>query len=393
MNTRPDGLWSLSEHTHHLNHGSFGAVPVPVQARQSHWRRRWEANPTRFVHEDLAPALSTARDALAGFVGAERSGIGFVRNASQGVAAVARSIAGRLQPGDEIVITNHDYNAVRQTLGYVAASRGATLRVVEVPFPIESAGDVSERVLAAVGDRTRLVVIDHITSPTGLVFPVAEIVAALEPVVPVLVDGAHAPGQLPLDLRALGASWYTGNLHKWLCAPKGSAFLHTRADRVEETVPTVISHAWNGPIPPGSSRYVELFDWVGTDDFTPWLVIPDVIEVMGGLVDGGWPDLMRRNHDLAVAARSVICERLGIEAPAPEEMIGSMAAVPLGDDTGADPGGQLAPLNRALLDEGFETVVSIWPSWPHRVLRVSAQHYNHLEEYRLLAEKISELEG
>ena len=215
-------MWSLSPDVLHLNHGSFGAVPIPVQDRQTEWRRRWEANPTAFVHNDLGPALATARRALAGFAGADEAGLAFVRNASQGVAAVLGSIAPTLVAGDEILTTDHDYNAVRQTLEHTAARVGATVRVVAVPFPVDKPDTVVDAVLGAVAERTRLVVIDHITSPTGLVIPIERIVSVLEPDVPVLVDGAHGPGQVDLGLNALGASWYTGNLHKWVCAPKGS---------------------------------------------------------------------------------------------------------------------------------------------------------------------------
>jgi isopenicillin-N epimerase len=261
---------------------------------------------------------------------------------------------------------------------------------VEVPFPIDAPGTVTRLILDAVGDRTRLVVVDHLTSPTGVLFPIADIVSALEPEIPVLVDGAHGPGQVGLDLSGLGASWYTGNLHKWVCAPKGAAFLHARSDKIEMTVPTVISHAWNTPLVDGASRYLSLFDWTGTDDTSPWLVIPDVLRVVGGLEPGGWPALMARNHELVLAARDLVCEALGIGPPAPAAMIGSMAGVPLPDYQGADPGGLLSPLNHQLLDDGFETIVTLWPEWPHQVLRLSSHHYNDLDEYRLLAARLSE---
>lgn len=386
-------MWALSQGVHHLNHGSFGAVPVEVRARQREWQELWDANPTRFVFTDLAIGMQQARDALAGFLGADPVGLAPVANASSGVAAVVRSIEPWLQPGDEIVTTSQDYNAVRQTLEFSADRRGARVRVVEVPFPIDSPGTVRDLILDSVSDRVRLVVVDHITSPTGLVFPVEEIVAALEPNVPVLVDGAHGPGQVELDLGSLGASWYTGNLHKWMCAPHGSAFLHTRADRIDETVPTVISHAWNSPLPEGSNRYQGLFDWTGTDDLSPWLVIPDVIELVGDLDPGGWPAIMKRNHELVIEARDVLCSSLGVAAPAPDTMVGSMAAIPLPDVDGEDPGGQLSPLNERLLDDGFETVVSLWPRWPHQVLRVSAHLYNSIDEYRALARHLTALVG
>ena len=384
-------MWSLSPGMHHLNHGSFGAVPLEVQARQTEWRARWEANTTKFIINEYTDALDNARAAVSDFVGVDSAGVVFVRNASQGVAAVVRSIEPALKPGDEIVTTSQDYNAVRQTLEYAARLHDARVAVAEVPFPIDSADQVRDAVLNTVTNRTRLAVIDHIASPTGLIFPIEEIVSELEPDIPVLVDGAHGPGQVQLNLNDLGASWYTGNLHKWVCAPKGSGFLRTRADRIDETVPTVISHAWNTPIVDGSSRYQGLFDWTGTDDMTPWLVVPDAIRVIAETEPGGWSAVMKRNRELALAARGIMCTSMAVNPPSPEEMVGSMFAIPLPDRPGDDPGGLLSPLNQELLELGFETLVMIWPEWPGQVLRISAHLYNRLDEYQALAETLRRL--
>ena len=386
-------MWNLSPGVRHLNHGSFGAVPGPVSAAQAEWRSRWEANPTGFVHRELIPGLERSRMDLARFLGVNPDGIGFVRNASLGVAAVARSHADRLRPGDEIVMTNHEYNAVRQTFEFSVARSGAHIREVEVPFPIRDSGEVTELILGAVSPRTRLVVVDHVTSPTGLVLPIEDIISELEPDIPVLVDGAHGPGQVALDLDSLGASWYTGNLHKWVCAPKGSAFLHTREDRRDQTYPTVISHAWNAHSNGSSSRYRALFDWTGTDDFSSWLAIPDALSVVGGLHSEGWPGVLARNRYLALRARQLVCDGVGIDIPAPDSMVGSMFGVPLSAAAGSDTGELLSPLNRELLDRGFETVVSIWPSWPQQVLRLSCHLYNELEEYDALVPVLNELVG
>ncbi len=386
-------VWALSPDVHHLNHGSFGAVPLEVLDKQHEWRMRWEANTTGFILEEVQPALDQARVAVASFLEADPAGLVFVRNATSGVASVVKTIEHTLMPGDELLTTSHDYNAIRQTLEFTADRTGASVVVPEVPFPIETPSQVTEAVLDAASDRTRLAVIDHITSPTGVVYPVEEIVAGLEPDIPVVVDGAHGPGQVPLDVGRIGASWYTGNLHKWTCAPKGAAFLHTRRDRVEETVPVVISHGWNEEIPDGRSRYWALFDWLGTDDMTQWLVVPDALRLVGSLDPGGWSSLMARNHELVIAARNVICEALEIEPSVPDEMVGTMAAVILPDGEGPDPGGALSPLNFELLERGFETLVMIWPQWPSQVLRVSAYQYNSLDEYEALAGELSQLVG
>ena len=351
-------MWSLDESIHHLNHGSFGAVPIPVQEARRRWLDEWERATTAFVFERMQPALDRARQVVADFVGGSPDGLVFVRNATTGIASVVRSLEPTFGPGDEIVTTGHDYNAVRQTLAFSAERTGARVVVVDVPFPLSDPAEVTQAVLAAVGLRTKLVVIDHISSPTGLVFPVGDIVSALEPEVPVLVDGAHGPGQVAVDLRALGASWYTGNLHKWVCAPKGSAFLHTRSDWIDRTFPVVISHGWNDRTAP--SRYHALFDWLGTDDMTPWLVAPEAIETVGSLEGGGWPAVMKRNHELALAGQSVLCERLGLAAPAPPEMVGAMASVIL-PDLGGPPISGMSPLSGELLGLGFEVPVLVWP--------------------------------
>jgi isopenicillin-N epimerase len=379
-------VWSLSPEIHHLNHGSWGAVPTEIQEKQAGWRHRWEARTFAFILEELPPALEAARTALAGFLSCSADGLAFMRNATTAIASVVRSVEPWLMPGDQVVTTSHDYNAVRQTLDFTAARREAEVVVAPVPFPIPDPTAVTESVAGAVTDRTRLVVIDHITSPTGVVYPLADIVATLEPEIPVLVDGAHAPGQVGLELDALGASWYAGNLHKWVCAPKGSGFLYTRADRLGHTYPVVISHGWGSPDTDPSRRYQALFGWTGTDDVTAWLVVPDVIELMANLEPGGWPALMEKNHLMALAAREILVEALGAEPPTPDAMVGSMAALRLPDAAGENPGGIDAPLTRDLLAAGFEAPVMIWPRWPGQVLRVSAQHYNTLDEYEALAE-------
>ncbi len=355
---------------------------------QTEWRRRFEADPSRFVFRELQPAMDRAREAVGAFVGADPVGVAPVRNATTGVASVLRSFEPQLQPGDQLLTTAHDYNAVRQILRFTAERTGAEVVVARVPFPIEGPGQVTEAVLAAVTPRTRLAVIDHVTSPTALVFPIEDIVAALEPEIPVLVDGAHGPGQVPLAIDELGSSWYTGNLHKWVCAPKGAAFLHSRADRIDMTVPAVISHGYNAEVETPEDRYHALFDWLGTDDFSPWAVVPDAIRLVGGLEAGGWDGVMKRNHDLVLYGRRLISEAVAIPLPAPDEMVGSMASMVLPDATGPDPGGDLSPMMDELFDAGFSTIVMNWPGWPRQLLRISAHLHNTADDYSALADRL-----
>lgn len=388
-------IWALDPEVTYLNHGAFGACPRPVLEAQQRWQARMEANPNRFFLEEYEPALDAARTALATFIGADPAGLVFVRNATEGVNAVLRSLEPQLGSGDELLVTDHAYNAIRNALEATAGRTGARVVVARVPFPIGSADEVVAVVLAAAGERTRIALIDHVTSPTGLLFPVERLIAALEPRVPVLVDAAHAPGQVTEELDALGASFTAGNCHKWLCAPKGAGFLHVRADRRDQVVPTVISHGWNRVFPPAPTRFHAMFDWTGTDDPSAWLVVPDAIRVVGELAPGGWPEVMARNHALAVAARDLLCAVLDTPPPAPDEMLGAMAAVPLPDAAADDPaqpsGWAEDPLADALRHGwGIEVPVMSWPGPLHRLVRISAQLYNRPEDYERLAEALAD---
>lgn len=296
--------FSLDPSVTFLNHGSFGACPRAVQRRQAALRAQLEAEPVRFMTRELEPLLDAARLRLAGFVGARPADLAFVPNATTGVNSVLRSL--RLQPGDELVTTNHGYNACTNALRFVAERAGANVVIAQVPFPLEDEGQAVDAVLAAVTPRTKLVLLDQVTSPTALVLPVAPLVRALEDRgVPVLVDAAHAPGMVPLDLDATGASYTTGNLHKWVCAPKGAAFLHVRGDRQAQVRPAVISHGANSPRT-DKSRFQLEFDWTGTGDPTPYLCVPEALDTLGALHPGGWPGLMQANRDAATAAGALL---------------------------------------------------------------------------------------
>ena len=378
--------WALDPAVTFLNHGSFGSCPRVVLEEQSRLRERLERQPVTFLVREIAALLGAARAALAAFVGADPDDLAFVTNATSGVNAVVRSL--EFKPGDELLTTDHAYNACRNALEYAAARAGAKVVVAAVPFPVASADAVASAVLDRVTARTRLALIDHVTSPTALVFPVDRLVRELESRgVEALVDGAHAPGMFPLDLRALGASYYTGNCHKWICAPKGAAFLHVRRDRQERVHPTIISHGANAPLA-GRSRFRHEFDWTGTGDITPYLCVPAALRFMGSLLPGGWPEVMERNRRGAIDGRTILCEALGVAPPCPESMLGSMAAVRLPD---APPGtvlnaARLDPLQEELLARhGIEVPIVPFPDLPGRLVRISSQLYNDLDQVRALA--------
>lgn len=384
-------LWLLDPAVDYLNHGSFGACPKAILEKQSELRLRLEREPVDFLVRALPGLLAEARAALAGFLGADGDDLAFVPNATAGVNAVVRSLA--FSPLDEILTTDHAYAACKKTLDYVAARTGARVVVAEVPFPLGGEEDVVEPVLAAVTPKTRLAMLDHVTSPTALVFPIERLVAGLSARgVDTLVDGAHALGMVPLDLARLGAAYYTANAHKWLCAPKGAAFLHVRKDRQKGLHPVAISHGYAG----GEARFKDEFDWTGTTDPTPAFCIPDCIAYLGNLLPGGWPAVMAANHALALKARAILCEALGVSTPAPEPMIGAMASVPL---PAPAPGSPAECLDREELADWMRlrSVEPWFYDWPvggggsgGKLVRVSAQLYNTEEQFVRLAGLLAE---
>jgi isopenicillin-N epimerase len=349
-----------------------------------------EAEPVQFLWRRYEERLDPNRQALARFLHARPADLAFVTNATTGVNAVLRSL--RLRRGDELLTTNHVYNACHNALLQKAQQAGARLVVAQVPFPLAGEDDIVTAVLNAVTPRTRLALMDHVTSDTALVFPVTRLVRELEARgVDTLVDGAHAPGMVPLDLSRLRPAYYTGNLHKWVCAPKGAAFLWVREDRQEGLQPAVISHGNNRPRP-GYSAFQDRFDWTGTFDPTAWMCVGAALEWMGRLRPGGWAALRRHNHQLAVEARRLLCERLSLDAPCPESLLGSMATLPLPDRfQGVPRRGRIDQDQSALHDRcGIEVPFLRFGDPARRFFRISAQAYNALDDYRRLAQTLAD---
>jgi len=394
--SRPAGdpsLWLLDPKTVFLNHGSFGSCPRPVLEYQSALRERLERQPVQFLVRDLEGLLDQARGDLAQFLGAPASDLVFVPNATSGVNTVLRSL--RFEPGDELLVTDHEYNACRNALDFVAGLWGARVVVARIPFPLRDGQQIIDAILALATSRTRLALLDHVTSQTGLVLPISQLVGDLAALgIDSLIDGAHAPGMVPLALEKLGAAYYTGNCHKWVCAPKGAGFLYIRPDRQHLIRPLVISHGANSSRTDRSRFQIE-FGWPGTWDPSASLSVPEALRVTGSQMPGGWAEVMERNRALALAGRKVLCQALGIEPPCPDELIGSLASVPIADaDPGSPPASPLYadPLQDALRSHfNIEVPIILWPAPPKRLLRISAQLYNSLEQYKFLAEAMSKL--
>jgi isopenicillin-N epimerase len=370
-----------------LNHGSFGSCPRAVLDVAQDFRERFERDPMGFVVKELEPGLDASRAAAGEFLGANPEDLVFVKNATAGVNTVLASAG--LRPGDEVLVTNHGYNACNNAAEEWAARAGGRVVTAVVPFPVSGPDAVIGAVLGALTPKTRLAVIDHATSPTGIVFPVAELVKELKARgVVTLVDGAHGPGMLPLDLRTLGADYYTGNFHKWCCAPKAVAFIHADKERQKSLRPLVVSHGANSTRT-DRSRYNLEFDWVGTDDFASALSLPFTLSFVGKLMPGGWDAIYAHNRALALEARSILLEAVGGTPVCPDSMIAGLASVILPDSKGgaSNSGGPFAePLYTALRDKhGIEAMAIYFPTRPRQLVRVSAHVYNDVSDYQALA--------
>ncbi len=383
--------WLLDRDITFLNHGSFGACPIPVLEAQTSFREQLEREPLRFLMREFEPLLDSARNELAAFIGTSGDELAFVPNATTGVNAVLRSLS--FAPGDELLTTNQEYNACRNTLDFVASRTGAKVIVAQVPFPIESSEQVVEAVIKCVSPQTKLALLDHVVSQTGLIFPIKQLVSELaQRGVDVLIDGSHAPGMIALNLDKIGAAYYTGNCHKWLCAPKGAGFLYVRRDKQDAIRPTTISHGANSPRT-DKSRFQLEFDWMGTVDPSAYLCVPVAIDFMGSLLDGGWPELIAKNHALALAGRQILLDKLDLPPSCPDEMVGSMAVIQLRDaEYGAVVKSGIAPLQEALWEIfKIEVPVIPWPDANQQLVRISAQFYNTLPQYEYLAKALVEL--
>ena len=380
--------WSLEQSRLFLNHGSFGACPDFVIAEQRKWQELMEQEPVRFFEELMPGLLQSSRQALGKFLHCSPEDLAFVSNATSGVNTVLRSL--QFERGDEILVPNHAYQACRNSIDFVARRWGAKVVEVNIPFPIEGPQTVIGLMKSAYTSKTKLVMIDTVTSPTGLLMPFEELTAYFESRgVEVLLDAAHGIGMIPLNLATLGASYVTSNCHKWLCAPKGTAFLYVREDKQKKIQPLTISHGHTYPLGE-TTRFRHEFDWTGTQDISGWCALPAVIEGMADLVDGGWEGVMQHNHELAIQGRDILCDRLGIEQPCPNEMIACISTIRLpGEILSKEKMHEPDPLHHILSEKyNIQVPVWTWPSPAGRYLRISAQLYNSIEQYEQLADAL-----
>ena len=378
--------WCLDPEIIYLNHGTVGATPKRVLAKQQAIRDEIERQPSQFLLRELTsivvgmprsepPRLRAAAAEVAPFVGAKSEDFVFVENATTGINAVLRSLD--LREGDEVLVTDHVYGAVAKIAAFVARRRGARVRSIELPYPVSGPDAIVAAVVAAIGPRTRVLVLDHVTSETALVLPVLEIASRCRAKrVPVLVDGAHAPGAISLDVSSLGVDWYSANLHKWAFAPRPAGFLWAAPERHEGLHPTVIS--WG--LDQGLSAE---FDLTGTRDPSAFLAAPEAIAFLRDLGAGA---VRAYNHALAWEAARHLSGRWGTKLEMGEEMVGTMATVPLPERMGSTPE-DAARLRDALLFE--DRIEAQLHAWRDRLwVRVSAQVYNDLHDVERLASAV-----
>lgn len=377
-------FWGLDEETIFLNHGSYGATPKIVLEEQKRWQKLVERDPVKFYEEIAPEALLEARKAIAKFVKCDYDDLALIENATSGVNTVLRSL--NFNNNDEILVPNHAYQACRNTIDFVAKKNDATVVTCEIPFPINDEDTIIELIMGCVTERTKLALIDTVTSPTGIKMPFEKLVELLEKKgVKVLLDAAHGIGMIPLDLEKIGASFTTSNCHKWLYAPKGSAFLHVRKDMQEFIHPLTISHGMTAPLE-GTSRFRHEFDWTGTRDISAWCVIPYVINEVCNMVGMSWEEIMRHNNNLVKEARKYLCKELDITPPCPDEMLSSIATIKLNFDDFTDLSIHKPDSIHIDLLNKYKIQVPVW-YWPNpegRYMRISAQIYNNLEEYEFL---------
>lgn len=366
-----------------LNHGSFGATPKPVFADYQEWQRRLESQPVHFLTKILPDLLHEARSLLGMYLNAAAEELVFIPNATYGVNAIARSLD--LQPGDEVLATNHEYGACDRVWQFVCQKTGALYRRQPVSFPSGTQSDIVEQIWSGVNERTRLIFTSHITSPTALTIPTAEICArARHAGILTLVDGAHAPGQIPVNLGAIGADFYSGNCHKWMLAPKGAGFLYASPGVQHLVQPLVVSWGWQAEESfTTGSQFVDYFQWRGTDDPAACLAVPAAIRFME---QHNWEDVRRQCCSLLGQSLERIGELTGLPGlyPASDGCFHQMGAAELPYQP------DLRVFKQRLYDEYWVEVPCV--EWEGRnFLRISVQAYNDQSDIDRLIQALMSL--
>ena len=381
--------WNHDKNIVFLNHGSFGSCPKAILDLQTKIKQRTEQDPIRELVTDFEARYIENKNALAQFVGCNANDLVLMKNTTSGANTILNSLS--FEAGDELLTHSHAYGACVNVLRHYAEKHKCKLVIAEIPFPISSEDEITTAILNLVTSKTKLVMLDHITSATGIIFPVEKLTQELESRgIEVLIDGAHAPGMIDLNINALGASYYIGNCHKWICSPRGSALMHVRKDKQHKILPLQISH-YNDLYEGTDAHWSAQFAWPGTDDYSSYLLIKDSIQFMETIF-GTWKELRKNNRELCLAARKLFCEKLKIEIPTPDSMIGHLASIPVQNnpETPSKFFNMTTPLKQRLMDE-YKIQVPVFyfeKKNPKLLLRISVQAYNSMEQFEYLGESL-----
>jgi isopenicillin-N epimerase len=378
--------WNHDQNIVFLNHGSFGSCPTAILDLQTQIRRRTEEDPIRELVSDFEAHYTENKNALANFIRCNPNDLVLMKNTTSGINTILNSLS--FHAGDEFLTHSHAYGACINALRHHAEKYNCKLVMAEIPFPLSSEDEITNALLNHVTAKTKFVLLDHITSATGIIFPVEKLTKELESRgIEVLIDGAHAPGMIDLNIDTCGASYYIGNCHKWVCSPRGSALMHVRKDKQFKIHPLQISH-YNDLHEGTDAHWSAQFLWPGTDDYSTYLLLKDSIHYMENIL-GSWEALRSHNRKLCLEARKMICERLNIEIPTPDSMIGHLASMPVQYNAKAPEKyfNMNTALKLKLMDE-YKIQVPVFffdKKNPKLLLRISTQVYNSMEQYEYLA--------
>lgn len=380
-------LFMLDPEIVYLNHGSFGACPRPVFAAYQSWQRRLESQPTAFLGRHITAYMENARIELGKYVNVQPDDLVYFANPTTAINMVARSLP--LGPGDEVLATDHEYGAMDRTWRFYARQKGFSYINFPIPVPITSSPELVDIFWQGVTARTKIIFISHITSPTGIIFPIKEIcLRARQAGIITIIDGAHAPGQIPLNLRELGADIYTGALHKWLCAPKGAAFLYAAKSVQTWMDPLIISWGYESEHP-SSSQYVDYHEWQGTRDMSAFLSVPEAIKFQE---NHHWEQVRQNCHQLAHSVQVRLNQLTG-DWPLTKAGVGTPGGGAVGFAQMVSviiPTCDPKQLRDTLLHRyHIEVPVITWNQW--NLIRVSIQAYNHPDDTDALIQALTEL--
>lgn len=378
--------WSLNPDIVFLNHGSFGATPNYVLDRQRDYIRLLESSPVEFSVRSMYPLYYEAKKSLAEFVGTSENNIYFVPNTTIGVNHVLHNIK---EENKTWLTTNHAYGACANALGKIAELKNCQVIKADIPFPIDSEATILERIESAILPNTTIALIDYITSATAIVFPIKEIIKLLQSKnIKVIIDAAHAPGMIDFNIDDLDADYFIANCHKWICSPKGSAFVYVNPRHQAEFKPVFYSfhNDWDTD---NARHWSNQFIWEGTKDYSAYFAVKDSLEFMPTLIDGGWDAIKKHNRDLAIQGAKIIANKLSVSLPVPESMLGSIVNIPISDDIiPIVKFNYYTSIKNELFDKyKIEVPTMLFPA-PHQYVRVSAQLYNSIEQYEYLADSL-----